>query len=139
LDGVRTQLLGLPVSDGLRRLNDGTAIVDPTPTAPPRTLIAGCISLKRARLVDVFGRTLEVPVASVATPSRNTIATRPNAMAVTPRLLRPARWQYRLVDASTAVGTEGVEARIDQIDPTLQVNPVCGFVMPDHLDESLEL
>ena len=139
LDGVRTQLLGLPVSDGLRRLNDGGAIVDPAPTAPPRTVIAGCISLKRARLVDVFGRTLDVPVASVATPSRNTLATRPNAMAVTPRLLRPARWQYRLVDASTAVGTEGVEARIDQIDPTLQVNPVCGFVMPDHLDESLEL
>ena len=39
----------------------------------------------------------------------------------------------------TPVGAEGVEARVDQIEPTLQVNPVAGFLLPDHLDESLEV
>ena len=34
---------------------------------------------------------------------------------------------------------EGTEARVDQVDPTLQVSPVCGFLLPDHLDESLEV
>src|SRR6185295_2191114 len=43
------------------------------------------------------------------------------------------------VEASTAVGAEGVEARVDQIEASLQVNPVAGFVMPDHIDESLEV
>ncbi|MGJ7497165.1 hypothetical protein ACSFA8_19045 [Variovorax sp. RT4R15] len=139
LDGVRTQLLGFAVSDGLRRPGDGSTVGNPAPTAAPRSVLAGCIQLARARLLDVFGRTLDVPVATVATPTRNILPTRPNAMTVAPRLLRPSRWQFRLVDASTTVGTEGVEARIDQIDTTLQVNPVAGFVMPDHLDESLEL
>jgi hypothetical protein len=32
-----------------------------------------------------------------------------------------------------------VEARVDQVDPTLQVSPVAGFLLPDHLDESLEV
>lgn len=140
LDGVRTQLLGFPVSDGLRRpSNDGVAITNPAPVQAPHALLAGCITLTRARLLDVFGRTLEVPLAKVVTPTRSTLAAQPGALVVTPRLLRPSRWQFRLVDAATPVGAEGKEARVDQIEPSLQVNPVAGFVMPDHLDESLEV
>ena len=97
------------------------------------------MTLTRARLLDVFGRTLEVPVDAVVTPTRSSVEDQVGALAIAPRLLRPARWQFRLVDAATAVGSEGDAARVDQIDPTLQVNPVAGFVMPDHLDESLEL
>ena len=139
LDGVRTQLLGLPVTDGLRRPRDGEVIRNPAPTAAPRSLFAGGITLTRARLLDAFGRTLEIPLTAVATPTRATLEDRPGTLAFAPRLLRPSRWQFRLVDASTAAGTEGVEARVDQIEPVLQVNPVAGFVMPDHLDESLEV
>jgi hypothetical protein len=124
LDGVRTQLLGLPVSDGLRRPSDGGLPNNPAPVAAPHGLIAGCVTLTRARLVDAFGRTLDVPVDHVATPTRVTLDVRPGALAVRPRLLRPARWRLRLVEASTAVGAEGVEARVDQIEPSLQVNPV---------------
>jgi hypothetical protein len=54
-------------------------------------------------------------------------------------LLRPARWLFRFVEAATPVGAEGIEARVDQVDTTLQVNPVAGFLLPDHLDESLEV
>jgi hypothetical protein len=139
LDGVRHQLLGLPVSDGLRRPSDGTAVANPAPVAPPRSLVAGCVTLTRARLLDAFGRTLDVPLANVTTPTRATIDDRPGALELTPRLLRPARWQFRLVDAATQVGEEGAEARVDQIEPSLQVNPVAGFLLPDHLDESLEV
>ena len=139
LDGVRTQLLGLPVADGLRRPRDGAAITNPAPIAAPRSLLAGSVVLTRARLLDAFGRTLEVPVANVATPTRSSLENKPGALALSPRLLRPVRWQFRLVNTSTPVGAEGDEARVDQIDPTLQINPVAGFVMPDHLDESLEI
>ena len=139
LDGVRAQLLGFAVNDGLRRPSDGATVANPAPERAPHALLAGCITLSRARLLDVFGRTLEVPLAQVATPTRSTLAARPGVLQLAPRLLRPSRWQFRLVDAATPVGSPGVEARIDQIEPSLQVNPVAGFVMPDHLDESLEV
>ena len=140
LDGLRTQLLGFAVSDGLRRPSDGSGgTTNPAPVSAPSALLAGAITLKRARLLDVFGRTLDVPVAQVITPTRATLASRPGALALRPRLLRPSRWQFRLVDAATEVGAEGTEARVDQIEASLQVNPVAGFVMPDHLDESLEV
>jgi hypothetical protein len=139
LDGVRTQLLGFPVRDGLRRPSDGTTVSNPAPVNPPHSVVAGAITLTRARLLDAFGRTLEIPLTNVVVPTRSMIEDRPGVLSVAPRLLRPARWQFRLVDAATAVGTEGNEARVDQIDTTLQVNPVVGFAMPDHLDESLEV
>jgi hypothetical protein len=140
LDGVRSQLLGFPARDGLRRPSDAAgAITDPAPTSPPRAVLAGAMTLTRARLLDAFGRTLDVPVDAVRTTTRTSVRERPGALGAPPRLLRPARWLLRLVDAATEVGAEGDEARVDQIEPSLQVNPVAGFLMPDHLDESLEV
>jgi hypothetical protein len=139
LDGMRTQLLGFRTSDGLRRPGDGVNVSKPAPEQAPHSLLAGTVTLTRARLLDVFGRTLDIPLANVAIPTRSALEDHPGALVFTPRLLRPARWLFRLVEAVTPVGEEGREARVDQIDPTLQVNPVVGFVMPDHLDESLEI
>ena len=70
LDGLRTQLLGLPVSDGLRRPGEPGSVSEPAPVAPPHAVLAGCVTLTRARLLDVFGRTLDVPLANVTTPTR---------------------------------------------------------------------
>ncbi|UNK57360.1 hypothetical protein MNQ95_14690 [Pseudoxanthomonas daejeonensis] len=139
LDGLRHQLLGLESTDGLRRPAMPGGVAEPAPVAPPRGLLAGTLALTRARLLDAFGRTLEVPVDAVRTPARAAFDDRPDVLAMPPRLLRPARWQFRLVDAATPAGAEGIEARVDQIEPALQVSPVAGFLMPDHLDESLEL
>ena len=142
LDGVRTQLLGLPVTDGLRRSNTSGSIANPAPVAAPRMLWAGAVKLTRARLLDAFGRTLDVPAAKLTqaiAPTRALLAARPAALALRPRLLRPARWLFRFVEASTPVGAEGTEARVDQIEAALEVNPVAGFLLPDHLDESLEI
>lgn len=139
LDGIRLQLLGLRSSDRLRRSRQGGSTANRAPVASSRPVIAGMLALTRARLIDAFGRILDVPVDSIVAPTRETVDGRPGALAAPPRLLCPARWQFRLVDASTPVGVEGVEARVDQIEPALQVNPVAGFVMPDHLEESLEV
>lgn len=138
-DGLRTQLLGLPARDGLHRPAAATGVSNPAPTAPPQLLLAGCATLTRARVLDAFGRTLELPVQGVITPTRESLPDRAGALLLRPRLLRPARWLFRLVDAATPLGAEGTEARVDQIEAALQVNPVAGFVMPDHLDESLEV
>ena len=141
LDGLRALLLGLPVRDGLRRpaSTSGVGSNNPVPTQAPHGVLAGHIALRRARLVDAFGRTLDVPVSPALTPVRGNVAGLNNALGLAPRLLRPARWLFRAVDAATAVGSEGAEARVDQIEPALAINPVAGFLLPDHLDESLEL
>ena len=57
-------------------------VSNPAPVAPPHALLAGCVTLTRARLLDVFGRTLDVPLANVATPTRATLAARPGALAL---------------------------------------------------------
>jgi len=143
LDGLRARLLGFVLVDGLLRPADGAGGVrNPAPQGAPRALLAGALSLKRARLIDCFGRTLEVPDEALkdpSTPSRTQLEGRPESLGAAPRLLRPARWLFRWVEAATPVGAEGVEARVDQIETALMVNPVAGFLLPDHLDESLEV
>jgi len=139
LDGLRHQLLGLRSTDGLRRPATPTGVANPVPEDAPHALLAGRLKLTRARLLDAFGRTLEVPVDGVRTTARTSVQDAPGALALPPRLLRPARWLFRLVEAGTSPAAEGAEARVDQIEPSLQVNPVAGFLMPDHLDESLEV
>lgn len=141
MSGLRDRLLGFDDAvDGLVRPASGAGVGAATaPTSAPAMLLAGRVRLTRARLVDAFGRVLEVPVATVAVPESSSVGDEPGALALPPRLLRPARWRLRLVDAATPAGTEGTEARVDQIDTTLQVSPVCGFLLPDHLDETLEV
>ncbi len=142
MDGLRQQLLGLDgatMTDGLVRTRgaDGS-FVPPAPVGAPLPVMAGTVRLTKARLLDAFGRTLDLPgVATAAVPVRDEVAGSPGVLQVRPRLPRPARWMFRLVDA--AGGAEPQEAAIDQVDPSGTVSPVAGFLLPDHLDESLEV
>jgi hypothetical protein len=137
LDGVRATLLGVP--DLLVRVRDTAgAIVRPTPTSPPRLVTAGPITLLRARVVDAFGRTLDLDTDNAAVPMRLTIAGSAAAMRRPPRLNAPARCQLRLVSSAAVIPEGAVPARVDEIEPGAQVNPVAGFLLPDHADESVE-
>ena len=137
LDGLRQRLLGLRWVDGLQHTPQGQAMPQDTPAG----LWAGRLTLTRLRVVDAFGRLLELPAAALKAtrvPSRLADPAQPAALLQPPRLLRPARWYFKWVDAATPLGAEGTPARIDQVQPELTVNPVAGFLLPDHLDESLE-
>ena len=73
LDGIRLQLLGVDARDGFQRTRaaDGT-FVPPAPIGPPQLLAAGAVHVTKARLLDTFGRTLDLPmVESAAVPFRN--------------------------------------------------------------------
>ncbi len=138
MDGFRTRLLGVPHVDGMVRRSVDGVTVPPAPTEAPRLLVSGRVRLEQARLVDAFGRTLDIPVDDVAVTVRDSIIDDSGALSYPPRLTRAARWGLRLVGAGTPRDADGTAARVDQVDPTLQVNPVAGFLLPDHLDESLE-
>ena len=144
LDGLREQLLGLRYDGGLARLRDPVTQELGPPQLngqPPLWLRGGVLRLARARIVDAYGRTLEVPLARLHAPQR--IAVAPAAVGageglrLAPRLNLPARAMFRLVDPG-ADGPTPAEANVDQVEPTRMVNPVSGFVLPDHIDESLE-
>jgi len=62
----------------------------------------------------------------------------PQTMQISPRLSTPARWRFDLVDA-TSTSVDAALGSVDQTDPAKQVNPVAGFLLPDHMDESLEV
>jgi hypothetical protein len=56
-----------------------------------------------------------------------------------PRLSAPARVRLRLVGSAGRGPTDAVDAVVDEADPGGMVNPVAGFLLPDHVDESLEV
>jgi len=139
LEGLHARLLGLPVGafGVVHTRNDAGTIVPPAPVDLPQLLAEGRLELQRLRVIDAFGRTLDVPTGSVRVPARDEIDGAPAVLRVRPRLLRPARWMFRLVDpADRSVSAR--DANIDQVTPASMVNPVAGFLLPDHIDEALE-
>ena len=141
LDGIRLQLLGrrrprrLPAHPRRRRhVRPARAHRRRRSCSPP-----GSIRIDEgaaARHLRAHARPARGGVGRGAGPQRAR-PTGPRTLRLRPRLPRPARWMFRLVDAGG--GPEPAEARIDQVDPAGTVNPVAGFLLPDHLDESLEL
>jgi len=143
LDGVREQLLGIPYLGGAAHVPDPGGGGDRlTATGPAVPLFGGTLRLVKLRLVDAFGRVMSVPVDKVATTSALEVPELSDGMRLRPRLQHRARWLFRLVDPALPAGDDPRTAReafVDQLAPELAVNPVIGFLLPDHIDEALEL
>ncbi len=147
LDGLSLQLLGIPVDPlGVLSTRVGDTVKPPAPIDVPKLLVSGVLRLKRARIVDAFGRTLDLPVEKLRVVARDELAGAPPALVMRPRIQRPSRWLFRFVDPSLADIVPGsgdtggpAEANVDQIDPAKMVNPIAGFLLPDHIDEALEV
>lgn len=142
LDGIRRVLLGLPARAVRAKAADGT-VVPLAPDGLPHLLTAGEVRVRRARILDTFGRVLPLDPAAVVVPRRlaATAAMQPSQgrMLRPPRYSAPARVQLRLVGAAGREPADAVDARVDDVDPGGMVNPVAGFLLPDHVDESLEV
>jgi hypothetical protein len=137
LDGIRETLLGLHYDRGVLRPAGDTA-GKPLAVALPQLVAAGRCRLVSARLVDAFGRVLDLPVAASTVAARAVDRSTPATLHLRPRLTAPARLHLRLVDSNAVVG-DAATAFVDQADPAHQANPVAGFLLPDHIDEALEM
>lgn len=143
LDGVREQLLGIPyrgfvVREKAAPEEDG--LPEAAESAVP--LFGGTLKVTDLRLVDTFGRVLPVAVTDLTTTSALEVPGAGTAVRMTPRLQHGARWLFRLVDPAhplTADPLTATEAWVDQVRPELSVNPVSGFLLPDHIDEACEV
>ncbi|MEQ7008577.1 hypothetical protein ABN028_20600 [Actinopolymorpha sp. B17G11] len=154
LDGLREQLLGIPYVGVLHSAedndsandNDGSDGADSLPraTGAPVPLFGGTLRIDALRLVDAFGRVLDIPpeaVAGTATTLDLAVEGLAGGIRMRPRIQHLARALFRLVDPGQPAGTDPAELReayVDQLDPAAAVNPVAGFLLPDHIDEALE-
>jgi hypothetical protein len=135
-NGLHRGLRGGFAQDGISTPADGV------PPSPFVHLRAGFLKLLRLRLVDCFGQFIDLAGSSASTPADPArvmrtepleVTGRPELLALPPRFTAPARLWLRWMDA----GGGFEEARLAS-DVASGVSPVCGYVMPDHLDRALE-
>jgi hypothetical protein len=139
LDGLREQLLGFDTNLG-DFVKDGAEPAPPPPSRAPQLLRGGVATLTRLRIVDAFGRTLELSQAEldkiVLSETLRMPFTAPTVtgtpLFLPPRLLPLSRLKFRFLDA----GDDSAEASIDQQSGGR--SPIAGFLHPDFVDGSLE-
>jgi hypothetical protein len=136
LDRLRMWLLGW--DDTIARARAGAPDASPLPVRLPRLLRSGAFTLTRARVVDAFGRVLDLTPAlerlriATSLTADGSGATGAEGTFV-PRIPAPARLMLRLV----APGREDVEAYVDQ--DAGSVSPIAGWLLPDYFDHAAEL
>ena len=135
LEGMREFLLGFDTDTGLSGPDDEH--VEPVPARDPELVRGGTARLTRLRVVDAFGRSLELDDAAIAaiTVSDQLDAAGPGSLVLAPRITAPSRLLFRFVHPDD----DAIEARVDQEDPDREVSPVAGWLLPDHVDGALEL
>lgn len=141
LDGLRESLLGFEGNVAWEGKGETTL----APKRPPRLLRAGSFKFLRARVVDAFGRTLEIEPGAVA--SEVLRSEKPDRYLLRPRINAHARLLARLIDGNTATvppeGSNGRffegEASVDQRPKQTSISPIAGWLLPDHVDGALEV
>lgn len=108
---------------------------DPAP-ADFWPLRSGFLRVRRLRLVDCFGQTLDLLGSSDQNPAQAdelkrtepfTVADRADLVELAPRLTAPTRLWFRFQSAAD-----------DATEADSSTSPVCGFVLPNHLDGDLQ-
>lgn len=142
---MRRQTLQLAIHDPLstaayRAIIDtiGAYIGDERTSAPApdfyfNPIRAGRLRLRTVHVVDTFGRShvVEAPQPAVAHSLRPAAMDLPfGECGLLPRLVQPARWQLRWIAGED-----------DRIESTTHpsTTPVCGWVVPQFLDQTLAL
>jgi len=130
LDNFRTKLRGGVAGDGTSTAPGGGL---PSPFFAVR---AGFIRILRLRLVDCFGQFVDLAGSNATTAAdpNQIIASQPmqvpgrnDILALPPRFTSPTRLYFRFQEAA---GTN--------LDAKPGSSPVCGFVLPNHLDGDIE-
>jgi hypothetical protein len=136
LDGVHARLRGEPTGQWV----GSSAPPAPTPDPGAPGLIAGSLRPVRLRLVDTFGQVVDLlgsgpgrPAGPALTSRPVTVPDHPGLVTLAPRFAAPSRLLFRFVDARPGPHLPPLEETDES------ARPVCGYLLPDHLDGALEL
>ncbi|MFV2001358.1 MAG: hypothetical protein ACC619_00080 [Paracoccaceae bacterium] len=139
VEGLRDRMLGFETTYALGDEND-SGDADPAlarPTNPPQLLRGGVMRFSRLRIVDAFGRVLEIPPARLNAIRRSDAMQTPDStdLLLPPRIMQPSRLWLRFVDASN----DQQDAHVDQSTDAGVRNPIGAWLLPDHVDRALEV
>lgn len=130
LNGLITQLRGGVPGDGVSKNPEGGV---PTPFFAMR---GGFLRIKRLRLVDGFGQFVDLCGSSATQDAQGflispplTLPSQPGTLGLPPRFTAPVCAWFRYMDADPAYPTAEAD---------YQTSPVCAFLMPNHLEGSIE-
>ena len=93
----------------------------------------GDLKIQRLRLIDTFGISRDVPLPeNIITPEYlKTFDNRQNAIALPPRLVQPARLDFRWLCGDSKYQGESAA------HPSL--SPICGWILSDRIDRTIEV
>ncbi len=133
LSGFHDLLLQRPVTQYSEA--DPLGLAAPSAAQPLDELLpirAGTLELQHLRLVDTFGRIKELSFDKLIVSEKlRDPAAGQNRIALPPRLVQPARLNFRWLAAGA-----GFQAR-DEMNAHPAAHPICGWLLPDFLDNSL--
>lgn len=126
----------------------------PVPTGPMALanfgpLRSGFLSVNRLEIVDVFGQRMKLNTKELNTDGSLkvipalTVAPLPddkehaNKIYFPPRLLAPSRLWFRWLSATHNQEVAGVNDDFVEMNTHPATSPVCGWILPNHLDDSL--
>lgn len=140
---MHRQVLQLPIADPLA-FDDYAAFAEtvrdavgsstrraPQPASSFNPIRSGHMKILRLRLIDTFGRTIDVVkdgARNPITPDFMKVPWDPDAVYLPPRLVQPARLNFRWLSARHD------EQEMNDHPAT---TPICGWILPNNLDGSL--
>ncbi|MFK3984346.1 hypothetical protein ACI2K4_28735 [Micromonospora sp. NPDC050397] len=129
-----TDPLGFPGGQALAELVEqavaGEGRYAPVPLSDFNPVRAGALRVRRLRVVDSFGIGYDVDVDQPRTTTWLDMPNRPTWVAMPPRLAVPARVRLELLDA---------QATGETLSGLPESSPVCGWLLPDPLDDGLRV
>lgn len=100
----------------------------PKPLSGFHPIRAGALKLLRLRLIDNFGVFHDVNINNVTTTHELRFGDNPNWVGMSPRLSQPARINFRWLNA---------EKNIQETNTHPDTTPICGWLLPNNLEDSL--
>ncbi|MEM6270623.1 MAG: hypothetical protein AAF998_14375 [Bacteroidota bacterium] len=100
----------------------------PQPLNAFHPIRTGCCKVLDLRLVDSFGRILDLEWDGITTTSRMEVPGNPNLVHLPPRLNQAARLRFRWLSH---------QQNTDESNAHQTSSPVCGWLLPNRLDRSL--
>jgi hypothetical protein len=100
----------------------------PQPLSDFNPIRAGALRVLRLQIVDSFGVTLDVDVSNLGTTTQLRVPGHPEWVAMPPRLAQPARLTVNWLDG---------EDSIRQMNGLPDTSPICGWLVPGNLSDSL--
>jgi hypothetical protein len=107
-------------------------------------LRSGFLNIKALEIVDVFGQLMTLstnssgaiePIAAITVQPRPNDAEHKGQIFLPPRLLAPTRLWFRWLSARFDSNVGGISS--DFVNASPATSPVCGWIVPNHLDNSL--